>query len=77
MALVSFPIQGRFALTRAEHRVVSLAILGESNAQIAHAISVSERTVASHLARAMRKLRVGSRAELAVKLAALLSPREP
>jgi DNA-binding CsgD family transcriptional regulator len=74
MALVQFRCEGRPTLTRAEHRVVVDILRGHSNAEIARAHGVSVRTVASQVASALRKLRVGSRAELAVRLAELLAP---
>lgn len=53
------------ALTPAEREVVRLARQGLRNAAIAAARGTSVRTVANLLARAYRKLGVGSRAELA------------
>ncbi|WP_437961374.1 helix-turn-helix transcriptional regulator [Sorangium sp. So ce119] len=52
-------------LSEAERAVVRHALAGESNAQIAARRGVSARTVANQLASAYRKLKVGSRAELA------------
>ncbi len=60
-------------LTRAEAAVATLAATGRSNAAIARARGSSTRTVANQMARAFRKLRVRSRAELA---AALVSRRD-
>jgi DNA-binding CsgD family transcriptional regulator len=57
-------------LSSAEFDVASLAVVGHSNAAIAAARGVSIRTVANQLASACRKLRVCSRAELAIYLAA-------
>lgn len=73
MAVVQFPCVGDAALTRAEHRVVVEILRGCSNADIARMHGVSPRTVASQIASAMRKLGVGSRAELSVRLASLLA----
>lgn len=56
------------ALTPAERSVVEGALRGRSNAEIARDRRSSTRTVANLLARAFRKLEVGSRAELAAKL---------
>lgn len=52
-------------LTARERELVGLASQGLSNAQIAERLVVSVRTVESHLYRAMRKLGVSSRRELA------------
>ena len=49
------------ALSAAERAVVDLAARGWSNAQIAHAREVSERTVANQVAAALRKTGAGSR----------------
>jgi DNA-binding CsgD family transcriptional regulator len=70
MALVALPLDalGGRALTVAEHRVVLEILAGRSNAEIARTLRVSTRTVASHVARLLKKLGVGSRAELAAKL---------
>jgi DNA-binding CsgD family transcriptional regulator len=57
-------------LSRAEGEVVVAVLRGRSNAEIARERGVSPRTVANLLARAFRKLRVRSRAELAAWLAA-------
>jgi DNA-binding CsgD family transcriptional regulator len=45
--------------------IVSLAAGGASNAEIAERLVLSVRTVESHLYRAMRKLGVSTREELA------------
>ena len=51
-------------LTPREREVVNLATRGLSNKAIATELSLSERTVESHLAAAYVKFGVGSRAEL-------------
>jgi DNA-binding CsgD family transcriptional regulator len=51
-------------LARRERRVVMSAVRGSSNKSIAYELGVSPSTVASHLRRALRKLRLGSRREL-------------
>ena len=63
-------------LTPAESGVVALILRGRSNAEIAAARRVSERTVANQIANVFRKLGVSSRLEL-VALGPLLgsSPR--
>ncbi|MGH9116117.1 MAG: helix-turn-helix domain-containing protein, partial [Acidimicrobiales bacterium] len=52
------------ALTRREQEVATLAALGDSNQGIADKLSLSVRTVESHLARAYYKLGVTARADL-------------
>jgi DNA-binding CsgD family transcriptional regulator len=52
-------------LTNAEKAVTALAVVGLSNAEIAGARGVSERTIANQLAAIYRKLGVSSRFELA------------
>ena len=52
------------ALSAAERAVVDLAARGWSNAQIARARDVSERTVANQVAAALRKTGAGSRRAL-------------
>lgn len=67
-------LSGAAALTPAEYRVVTLAIDGQTNAAIASALFVTEKTVEGHLRRSFRKLRVQSRRELR---AAILDPDAP
>jgi DNA-binding CsgD family transcriptional regulator len=61
------------ALTRAEDRVVALAVAGRKNTEIAQELGVSVRAVEKHLTKAYQKLRVNSRSELAQ---GLLNARE-
>ena len=56
-------------LTPTETKVVRLVGRGLTNAQIAAELYVAPRTVKTHLEHVFKKLRVGSRVELAVKLA--------
>jgi DNA-binding CsgD family transcriptional regulator len=58
-------------LTPAEQRVADLVANGRTNAEVAAALFLSERTVASHLTHVYAKLGVRSRTELARKLADL------
>jgi DNA-binding CsgD family transcriptional regulator len=58
-------------LTEMEERVTLLAAEGRSNKEIASELYVSAHTVGAHLARAYRKLGVGSRRELAGRVAEL------
>jgi DNA-binding CsgD family transcriptional regulator len=53
------------ALTPAERRVAALAAEGKTNREVAAALVVSERTVATHLSHVYAKLGVRSRTELA------------
>ncbi|CAN5635655.1 hypothetical protein BH09MYX1_BH09MYX1_30760 [soil metagenome] len=55
-------------LSESERAVVTLAVVGLSNGEIAARRSGSARTVANQLASAYRKLGVGSRAELLAHL---------
>ena len=59
------------ALSRREREVVDLAIAGESTAQIATNLFLSERTIETHLANAYAKLGVHSRLELVRRAAEL------
>jgi len=52
-------------LTAAERRVASLAVEGQTNREIAAALFLGERTVASHLTHIYAKLSIRSRTELA------------
>ena len=55
-------------LTPAERRVADLVAAGRTNAEVASALFLAERTVASHLTHVYAKLGVRSRTELARKL---------
>jgi DNA-binding CsgD family transcriptional regulator len=55
-------------LTPAERRVADLVAQGRTNAEVASALFLTERTVASHLTHVYAKLGVRSRTELARKL---------
>jgi DNA-binding CsgD family transcriptional regulator len=55
-------------LTAAERRVAALVAEGRTNREVAAALFVSERTVASHLSHVYAKLGVRSRTELARRL---------
>ncbi len=58
------------ALTTGERRVAELAASGLTNREVAAALFLSPKTVEVNLARAYRKLGVGSRAELGALMAA-------
>ncbi|WP_405088072.1 AAA family ATPase [Microbispora sp. NBC_01389] len=64
-------------LTTGERRVTDLVLRGMSNLEVATALSISKRTVDTHLARIYRKLGIHSRAELAAILTALSSSGLP
>jgi len=55
-------------LTPAEQRVAELVAKGQTNAEVAAALFLAERTVASHLTHVYAKLGVRSRTELARRL---------
>jgi DNA-binding CsgD family transcriptional regulator len=55
------------ALTPQEDRVARLAMTGARNREIAHQLTVSEKTVETHLAAVFRKLGIRSRTELAAR----------
>ena len=59
---------GTGELTRAERRVVELAVDGLSNKEIARSLVVAVPTVETHLSRAYAKLGVRSRTQLARRL---------
>ncbi|HEY1914342.1 MAG TPA: LuxR C-terminal-related transcriptional regulator, partial [Streptosporangiaceae bacterium] len=64
-------------LSPREAEVLQLLVTGRTNREIAEVLTVSPRTVASHLDSAMRKLKVSSRTALAVAaVEAGLAPRE-
>ncbi len=56
-------------LSSAEREVATLAATGRTNAAIAQCRGTSTHTVANQMAAILRKLRVGSRYELAARLA--------
>ncbi|MGI5154024.1 AAA family ATPase [Microbispora sp. CA-102843] len=68
---------GEHPLTTGERRVTDLVLQGMSNLEVAIALSISKRTVDTHLARIYRKLGIHTRAELAAILTALSSSGLP
>ncbi|MEU1825875.1 LuxR C-terminal-related transcriptional regulator [Streptomyces abikoensis] len=56
---------GSAALTVAERRIVELAAMGQTNAEIGAALHLARRTVETHLTNAYRKLGVTRRTQLA------------
>jgi non-specific serine/threonine protein kinase len=52
-------------LTRRQQEIAALVARGMTNRQIASALSVSEHTVANHVARILHKLGFASRAQVA------------
>ncbi len=58
-------------LTAREQQLAELLALGFSNAQIARRLSISRRTVESHAAKVLQKLRLGSRDDVAAALEAI------
>jgi DNA-binding NarL/FixJ family response regulator len=63
-------LRGPSALTTAEQQVARLAADGSTNRQIAQRLTLSRRTVETHLAHAYQKLDIRSRVELADRLPA-------
>ncbi len=59
---------GSAALTGSERRIVELAALGQTNAEIGAALHLARRTVETHLTNAYRKLGVTRRTQLASRL---------
>jgi DNA-binding CsgD family transcriptional regulator len=66
------PTGAESVLSAAERRVAELAVHGYSNREIAKRLYVTVSTVEQHLTRAYRKLKVGSRAELAAVMSSLI-----
>ncbi len=58
-------VQGPNALTRREHEIAELVAQGRTNRQIARLLSLSEKTVESHLGRILAKLGVTGRSAVA------------
>jgi DNA-binding CsgD family transcriptional regulator len=61
-------VRGPGALTSAEKQVATLAARGYTNRQIAERLTLSRRTIETHLAHAYQKLAIHTRAELADRL---------
>ncbi|MGE0790294.1 MAG: response regulator transcription factor [Sandaracinaceae bacterium] len=80
LLVISVPLDERSAvdsLTPAERFVAYLAAHGATNAQIARRRATSARTVANQLASIFKKLRVGSRHELAARYSTALAAPSP
>ena len=58
------PLRGHAALTACERRVAEMAGARMTNREVAQALFVTEKTVATHLTQAYAKLGISSRAEL-------------
>ena len=56
------------ALSPREQEVARFAAMGDSNAEIAERLSISERTVRAHLSAIFEKLQVSDRLMLALKV---------
>jgi DNA-binding NarL/FixJ family response regulator len=61
-------LTGAGALTATERRIAQFAASGSSNAQIAHELYVTSKTVEWHLGNVFRKCQISSRGELAAAL---------
>jgi DNA-binding CsgD family transcriptional regulator len=68
-------LTGAGALTASQRRVAELAAEGLTNKQVAERLFLSPKTVEGTLARAYRKLGIGSRAELGAAMSTRLSLR--
>jgi DNA-binding CsgD family transcriptional regulator len=58
------PLDGVNGLTASERRIAVLAATGASNADIAHTLFLTVKTVEMHLTRTYRKLDIGGRGDL-------------
>jgi DNA-binding CsgD family transcriptional regulator len=65
------------ALTATEQKVADLVATGHSNAEVAHELFMSSKTVEWNLSKIYKKLHVRSRAELAAKLAKQSAAQQP
>ncbi len=65
------------ALTPIERSVVGYAALEHSNKHLAYELGLAPSTVASHLARALKKLRLTSRHDLIERFGALAKEEVP
>lgn len=61
-------VQWADALSQREQEVARFAAIGDSNAEIADRLSISERTVRAHLSAIFEKLQVSDRLMLALKV---------
>ncbi len=64
-------------MTTGERRVTDLVLQGMSNLEVATILSISKRTVDTHLARIYRKLGIHTRAELVAILTSLPTDTPP
>jgi DNA-binding NarL/FixJ family response regulator len=55
---------GKSSLTRREREIVQLVSEGSVNKEVAHLLNISIKTVETHRAAAMRKLKLGTTADL-------------
>jgi len=58
----------KYGITGRQQEILQLVAVGKSNKEIAAELFISEGTVKNHLYRIMRKLQVGNRTEIAVRL---------
>jgi DNA-binding CsgD family transcriptional regulator len=73
LARLGRPASDSTALSPSEERVAVLAGQGLTNRQVAARLSISQKTVEAHLARAYAKLGIHSRAELGARMTRDLS----
>lgn len=64
-------LQSAYGISNREFEILELVATGLSNKEIASQLSISEGTVKNHLYRIMRKLDVGNRTEIAIRLSGL------
>ncbi len=67
-------LSAEFGITVREKEILQRVAVGRSNKQIAAELFISEGTVKNHLYRIMRKLNVGNRTEIAVRLTGYALP---
>ena len=64
----ALPLRSLLALTPREREIATLVGLGKSNKQIANSLAITERTVKAHLSEIFRKLSIGDRLTLALRV---------
>ncbi len=70
-------LRAQYGISRRELEILRLVATGKSNKEIGAELYISEGTVKNHLYRIMRKLDVGNRTEIAVRLTGFAASAEP